>query len=90
MPAHHGPAVRAFLATPAAKERLLLERLPGYAPDLNPVEGLWAYLKYVELRNHCFPGLLRLWDGLTFAVARVRHRREVIRGFIKQVGYATV
>src|SRR6266702_4407177 len=30
----------AFLAGGAAK-RLHLERLPGYAPDLNPQEGVW-------------------------------------------------
>jgi transposase len=28
-----------------------VERLPGFAPDLNPVEGLWANLKGVELAN---------------------------------------
>jgi len=26
-------------------------RLPAYAPDLNPVEGLWSCLKAVELAN---------------------------------------
>jgi transposase len=90
LPAHHGPAVREFLTLPAVQARLRLERLPAYAPELNPVEGLWAYLKRVELRNQCFAGLMRLWDGLTFAVARIRHRRDVITGFIKQVGYATL
>jgi transposase len=87
--AHRGKAVRAFLSTPIARERLLLERLPENAPDLNPGEGLWAYLMYVELRNHRFQVLVRLWDGLALALARVRHRRDMIRGFIKQVGYAS-
>lgn len=90
LPAHHGPAVREFLTRPEVQVRLQLERLPGYAPELNPVEGLWAYLKYVELRNQCFLGLIRLWDGLSAAVAWVRPRHEVIAGFIKQVGYATL
>src|SRR6266516_5762265 len=30
---------------------LTVERLPAYAPELNPVEGLWATLKAVELAN---------------------------------------
>lgn len=30
---------------------LRAERLPAYAPDLNPVEGLWANLKDLELAN---------------------------------------
>jgi hypothetical protein len=37
--AHHGQAVKTFLAQGAA-QRLHLERLPGYAPDLNPDEGV--------------------------------------------------
>src|SRR5215204_2517868 len=31
-------------------QRLKLEQLPGYAPDLNPDEGIWKHLKYVELK----------------------------------------
>ncbi|MDQ5851707.1 MAG: IS630 family transposase, partial [Chloroflexota bacterium] len=40
------------LAAGAAK-RVHLERLPGYAPELNPDEGIWCYLKRVELKNVC-------------------------------------
>jgi len=39
-PIHRCRAIKAFLADGAA-ERLWLERLPGYAPDLNPDEGIW-------------------------------------------------
>jgi hypothetical protein len=28
-----------------------VEPLPGYAPDLNPVEALWSSLKGMELAN---------------------------------------
>ena len=47
-PIHRGQAIKAFLRKGAAK-RLHLEQLPGYAPELNPAEGLWNYLKRVEL-----------------------------------------
>jgi transposase len=30
---------------------LVVERLPAYAPELNPVEKLWANLKGAELAN---------------------------------------
>jgi hypothetical protein len=30
---------------------LVVEPLPGYAPDLNPVEALWSNLKGVELAS---------------------------------------
>ncbi len=45
---HKGPAIRRFLAR---DDRLTLEYLPGYAPDLNPVEAVWGWLKYGRLAN---------------------------------------
>jgi hypothetical protein len=36
-----------------------VERLPAYAPDRNPVQGLWSSLKAVELANLCGPTLVR-------------------------------
>ena len=32
-------------------DRLSLERLPPFAPTLNPVEALWSWLKYSRLNN---------------------------------------
>jgi transposase len=49
-PIHRGGAVKDFLAG-GASLRLKLEQLPGYAPDLNPDEGVWKHLKCVELKN---------------------------------------
>jgi len=46
-PIHQGHEIKDFLARGAA-QRLQLECLPGYAPDLNPDEGTWNYLKRVE------------------------------------------
>jgi transposase len=51
-PIHRARAVKDFLASGAAS-RVQLEQLPGYAPDLNPEEGVWKHLKYVELKNLC-------------------------------------
>jgi hypothetical protein len=45
---HKGPLIREVLRR---FPRLHLERLPGYAPDLNPVEMLWSYLKYGLMAN---------------------------------------
>ena len=30
-----------------------MERLPAYAPELNPVEDLWGNVKGTELANRC-------------------------------------
>lgn len=43
-PNHRGQPIKEFLARGAAK-RLHLEQLPGYAPALNPVEGVWNCLE---------------------------------------------
>jgi transposase len=80
-PIHRSKAVKAFLATGGAK-RIHLEQLPGYAPDLNPDEGVWRYLKYVELKNVCCPHLAHLRRELRLAIARLRHKHDVLRGCI--------
>lgn len=84
LPAHRGQAVKDFLRAGAAK-RLHLEQLPGYAPDLNPTEGIWQYLKYVEMKNLCCPTLLHLRDELRKAIARLRHKTQVICACIDHI-----
>ncbi len=45
---HTGPEIRELLAS---QKRIQLERLPAYAPELNPVEIIWSWLKYGKLAN---------------------------------------
>lgn len=85
-PIHRGKAVKDFLKRGAA-HRLHLEPLPGYAPDLNPDEGIWNYLKRVELGNVCCTDLGDLRAHLIRARERLRHKREVIRACSRQCGY---
>lgn len=85
IPTHRSRAVKEFLAAGAA-QRLWLERLPGYAPELNPDEGIWHYLKHVELRNVLCHDLIELRSELEQAVERVKHKPEVIRGCIREPG----
>jgi transposase len=44
------------------KATLLWDGLPAYAPELNPVEGLWSSLKAVELANLTSPALAEVID----------------------------
>ena len=85
-PIHRGGAVKDFLSSGAAS-RLRLEQLPGYAPDLNPDEGIWKHLKYVELKNLCCQSLTELKVELRKAKERLRHKRDVILGCIRQPGF---
>jgi hypothetical protein len=52
---------------------------PGYVPDLNPDEGIWNYLKRVELGNVCAMDMADLRHRLQRAAVRVRHKPDVIR-----------
>jgi transposase len=88
LPAHRSCLVKEFLRQGAAA-RLYLAQLPSYAPELNPDEGVWNYLKRVELGNLCCHDLHELHSELRKAVARLRHKTGVIQGFIRQV-YADV
>jgi transposase len=85
-PIHRGQPVRDLLAE-VGRERLQVERLPGYAPDLNPDEGIWAYLKRVELRNVCCQNLATLRDTLREAAIRLCSTPNVIRGCVREAGY---
>jgi len=84
LPAHRSQNVKDFLSE-GATHRLHLEQLPAYAPDLNPDEGVWNYLKNVELKNLCCHNLQELPTQLVKAIARLRHKTDIIVGFIRQV-----
>ena len=86
LPAHRGRAVKEFLCD-GGSERIHLERLPAYAPDLNPTEGVWHYLKAVELENLCCLDLSHLRCQLRKATARLRHKPDVILGCLRQPGF---
>lgn len=80
---HRSQAIKDFLAAGAA-ERIHPERLPADAPDLNPDEGIWGYLKYHELKNVVCQNRAELRYELRLAVARLRHKQHVIQGCISQ------
>src|SRR5918995_171165 len=87
-PIHRSKAVKEFLNDGAAS-RLQLEQLPGYAPELNPDEGIWKHLKGVELKNLCCQNLYELRSELCKAKERLRHKRHIILGCIRQPGLET-
>jgi transposase len=84
-PIHRSHVIKTFLANGAA-QRLHVERLPAYAPELNPGEGLWQQLKGVELRNLCCFDLPHLREELRNAVKRVRRKARILKGCFKGAG----
>ena len=85
-PIHRGQPVKEFLAN-GGSPRVWLERLPGYAPELNPDDGVWNHLKHVELPNVCCHDLPQLRRELRLATARLRHKPDIIKACFRQRGY---
>jgi transposase len=85
-PIHRSKMIKPFLSQEAAG-RIWLERLPGYAPDLNPDEAIWRYLKHVELKNVCCRNLSHLKTELLAAEQRLRQKPTIIQACFAQAGY---
>lgn len=51
LPSHRSRRMSDWIAS--QRHWLSVERLPGYAPDLNPIENVWGNLKSQELANLC-------------------------------------
>lgn len=81
---HHSQTMQAYLATQTAW--LEVERLPAYAPDLNPVEGLWANLKGTELANRCDLDIADTVLAAKLGAKRVRGCQQLLFGFLAQTG----
>lgn len=84
-PIHRRANIREFLSSREGR-RVLVEPLPPYAPDLNPVEGAWQQLKHVELRNVTCLDLEDLHLQLDAAIARLRQKPRLIRSFFQGAG----
>jgi transposase len=85
-PIHRNRAVQEFLAA-GHGSRIHLETLPGYAPELNPNEGVWDSLKVKELANVASVSLVALRHEIHPAARRLRRHPEVIRGYFREAGY---
>lgn len=76
--AHWSRAMRAWVAE---QDWLTLERLPAYAPELNPVELLWSSLKKRELAN-----LADVADATEQGIHRINQNRQLPWSFLAHTG----
>ena len=83
---HRSQPIKDFLTKGGAK-RIHLERLPGYAPELNPQEGVWNLLKRVELKNVCCLDVPHVQRELLHAKERLRHHKLILRQCYAHAGY---
>ena len=82
LPAHRARVVSDFIA--AQRGRLAIQWLPGYAPELNPVEYIWGCWKKHELPNFCPHDFAQLSYQARRALCRMRRRSRLVRAFWQQ------
>jgi transposase len=84
LPAHRSNAMQALVAS--QRDWLVVERLPAYAPELNPVEQLWANLKGNELANVACQGLAGVIAAAWQGIHRVRAAWHLPYSFLRHCG----
>ena len=80
---HVSGVMREF--TGAHPDWLTVVQLPGYAPELNPVEGVWANMKN-GLGNLAAPDASKLAAIVKNRLKSIQYRPELISGFLAQTG----
>ena len=81
---HRCEEVKTFLREEAAW-RLRLEILPAGAPEFNPDEGVWGWLKG-QMANICCFNLKDLKSLLRRKIRALRYRKDIILSFISRSG----
>jgi transposase len=84
LPAHRSLAMAAWLRR--QRHWLVVEPLPGYAPDLNPVEALWSNLKGVELANLAGDTLQEVTAAAERGIQRIRATHWLPYSFLRHCG----
>jgi DDE superfamily endonuclease len=88
LPAHRSNAMRDWLNT--QRHWLVVEHLPAYAPEFNPIEGLWSNLKAVELANLTTPTLAEVIDQAHKGIERVRRTPHLAYSFLRHAGLSVL
>lgn len=82
--AHKAKPVTAYLKT--QRNWLRVERLPSYAPEVNPTEYLWSAMKNKYICNLPPRGLKRLKRRVGNSYRRIKDDTELLKGFLRTSG----
>jgi transposase len=77
--AHRSKTVNRWLEK---NSRIEIEFFPPYAPELNPVEYLWAYLKMNGLANLAATDLDQLYRESKNSLCDIRRQKDILNAFI--------
>ncbi len=80
--AHRSKLVRAHVE--AQRGAIALKYLPAYAPELNPVEYIWGYLKHHAMPNFCARDLGDLAHRARGQLRSMQRRSTLVCAFWRQ------
>ncbi len=84
LPSHRSTAMKNWITT--QHSWLAVERLPGYAHDLNPIELVWGNVKAVELANLCPDTIDEARDAAETGLKRVSSSSGLCFAFLAHTG----
>jgi transposase len=79
-PIHRAKFIQDYLDSEQGR-RITLLALPPYAPECNPIEWLWAWIKRSFFANLCATSLEELEAAWQRALQAIRARPDLIRSF---------
>ncbi|MFE7359140.1 transposase [Streptomyces sp. NPDC057543] len=78
---HKDHRMRAFID---ATDWITVYYLPPYAPDLNPVEGIWSLLRRSSQANTAFTDPEHLIRALRHGLRQIQYRSDIIDGCLDE------
>ena len=84
LPSHRSRRMSDWIAS--QRHWLSVERLPGYAPDLNPIENVWGNLKSQELANLCADAIDEVADIAEEGLDRIGTDAGLCLAFLRHSG----
>jgi transposase len=86
LPSHKSRQMKAWLVT--QRHWLVVEQLPPYAHDLNPIEMVWGNIKQVNLANLCPDTIDEAQAAAETGLNRVGGDNQLCMAFLAHTGLA--
>jgi transposase len=80
IPIHECEEVEEYIAD---QSDVVLEPFPPHAPELNPADGIWRYVKYGRLPNYTPPDLGVLRQKIIGELDWLRGQADLLKSFIR-------
>ena len=88
LPAHKAKMVQAYVES--TKGKLELHFLPGYAPELNPDELVWNYVKRTGTAKRPLRSGESLQDRIEADLQAVQNDRALVKSFFRAPSVAYI